>query len=53
MKRKSIMMGKNQYSLYLNGLNHVFIPLSRKEVYENQIKIKKSFDEFVRKEKKA
>lgn len=42
--------GKNQNTLHLNGLTHFLTPLSRREVYENQLKIKKAYDEFVGRE---
>lgn len=44
--------GKNQSSLHLNDLTHVLMPLSRKEVCENQLKLKKSYEEFTGREKR-
>lgn len=38
--------GENQYSLHMNSLTHVLTPFSWKEFYEDQIKIKWSFDGF-------
>lgn len=38
--------GKNHYFIHMGGLTHFLTPLLRKKVYENQFKIKKSYDEF-------
>lgn len=39
--------GNNHYSVRMGGLTHVLTPLLRREAYEDQLKIKKSYDEFV------
>lgn len=36
----------------MSSVTHVLMPLSRKKVYEDQLKIKKSCKEFVRRQTK-